>query len=150
MHVSATCAPPVKQVSHLHSHVTDAILYKTYVRFHRRIYGRGRGGDGPPFFLYFQNVFVWNVSWKVKFSFGGGGGGDVRVLGPLFWNFLDPPMVCSGMSHGILKFMAILKDLDLSRITNDKLEKFRLNISRCTSCFLAAGLKTDKTETEKK
>ena len=86
----------------------------------------------------------------MKFSLGGVGGWDVRVLSPLFRNFLDPPMVCSGMSHGISKFMTILKDLDLSRITKDKLEKFRLNISRCTSCFLVAGLKTDKTETEKK
>ena len=51
--------------------------------------------------LYAHNA-VCCMSWKVEFSFGGGG------LGPLFLNFLDPPVVfCLQISFSDLKMIGV-------------------------------------------
>ena len=66
-----------------------------------RFRGGAEGAAGPPFFLYFENCFetftllYCCMSWKVKFSFGAGGRGEGGRLGPLFLNFLDPPLLPS-------------------------------------------------------
>ena len=93
-------------------------LFKVRVLIHHVYIGGFRGGaDGtavPPFFLYFQNVFetltllyfasrirprccILHVLKSEVFIRGGGGW--ETLPGPLFLNFLDPPLVYKEWSY---------------------------------------------------